>query len=85
MDIVQRARNIIVTPKTEWTVIAAEEPNTARIFKEYVLPLALIRAIAYVIGLGVIGMGMMSSFSWGIDNGVPLTPPSPPTWGRGEG
>ena len=66
MDILQRAKNIIVTPKTEWLVIAAEEPNTAEIFKGYVLPLALIPAIAYVIGLGVIGMGMMSSFSWGI-------------------
>jgi hypothetical protein len=66
MNILQRAKNIIVTPKTEWLVIAAEEPNTAEIFKGYVLPLALIPAIAYVIGLGVIGMGMMSSFSWGI-------------------
>ena len=40
MDILQRAKNIIMTPKTEWTVIAAEEPNTAEIFKGYVLPLA---------------------------------------------
>jgi len=70
MDIVQRAKNIIVTPKTEWPVIAAEEPNTAEIFKGYVLPLALIPAIAYVIGLGVIGMGRMSSFSWGIAMGL---------------
>jgi len=70
MDILQRAKNIIMTPKTEWLVIAAEEPNTAEIFKGYVLPLALIPAIAYVIGLGVIGMGMMSSFSWGIAMGL---------------
>jgi Yip1 domain len=70
MDILQRVRNIIMTPKTEWPVIAAEEPNTAEIFKGYVLPLALIPAIAYVIGLGVIGMGMKSSFSWGIAMGL---------------
>jgi len=70
MDILQRARNIIMTPKTEWLVIVAEEPNTAEILKGYVLPLALIPAIAYVIGFGVIGRGMMSSFSWGIAMGL---------------
>lgn len=70
MDIVERAKNIIMTPKTEWLVIAAEEPNTAQIFKGYVLPLALINAIAHIIGLGVIGRGMMSSFSWGIAMGL---------------
>ena len=70
MDIVERVKNIIMTPKTEWLVIAAEEPNTAQIFKGYVLPLALIHAIAHTIGLGVIGRGMVSSFSWGIAMGL---------------
>jgi len=70
MDIVERAKNIIMTPKKEWLVIAAEEPNTAQIFKGYVLPLALIQAIACTIGLGVIGRGMMSSFSRGIAMGL---------------
>jgi Yip1 domain len=70
MDIVERAKNIIMTPKTEWLVIAAEEPNTAQIFKGYVLPLALIPAIAHIIGLGLIGRGVMSSFSWGIAMGL---------------
>jgi len=70
MDILQRARNIIMTPKTEWLVIATEQPNTAEIFKGYVLPLALIPAIAYIIGFGVIGRGMMSSFSWVIAMGL---------------
>jgi len=70
MDIFERVKNIIMTPKTEWLVIAAEEPNTAQIFKGYVLPLALIPAIAHIIGLSVIGRGMMSSFSWGIAMGL---------------
>jgi hypothetical protein len=70
MDIVERAKNIIMTPKTEWLVIAAEEPNTAQIFKGYVLPLALIVGIAHIIGLGVIGRGMSSSFSRGIAMGL---------------
>lgn len=66
MDIVQRAKNIMLTPKTEWPLIAAEEPDLKMIFKGYVLPLALVPAVAHLIGLGVIGKGMMSSFSWGI-------------------
>jgi len=70
MDIRERVKNIIMTPKTEWLVIAAEEPNTAQIFKGYVLPLALIPSIAYIIGLGVIGRGLVSSFSWGIAMGL---------------
>ena len=70
MDIVERVKNIIMTPKAEWLVIAAEEPNTAQIFKGYVLPLALIPAIAHIIGLSVIGRGMMFSSSWGIAMGL---------------
>lgn len=70
MDIVERAKKIIVSPKTEWPAIAAEEPNTKEILKGYVLPLALVHAIAHIIGLGVIGRGMMASFSWGIAMGL---------------
>ena len=55
MDTLQRAKNFIMIPKTEYPVIAAEEPNTDKIFKKYVLPLALIPAIAYIIGFGMIG------------------------------
>jgi sterol desaturase/sphingolipid hydroxylase (fatty acid hydroxylase superfamily) len=70
MDIVERAKKIIVSPKTEWPAIAAEEPNTAEILKGYVLPLALVHAIAHIIALGVIGRGMTASFSWGIAMGL---------------
>lgn len=70
MDLVERVKNIIMTPRTEWPVIAAEEPDIAGIFKGYVLPLALIHAFARMLGLGVIGRGMMASFSWGIAMGL---------------
>jgi hypothetical protein len=70
MNIVERVKSIIVTPKTEWPVVAAEEPNIRQIFTGYVLPLALIPAIAHIIGLGLIGRGMMSSFGWGIAMGL---------------
>jgi len=38
MNIVERAKSIILTPKTEWLVVAAEEPNIRQIVTEYVLP-----------------------------------------------
>jgi hypothetical protein len=71
MNLVERAKNIIMTPKTEWPVIAAETPNVGAIMTGYVIPLALIPAVATVIGYGLIGMGFLgASFKWGIAMGV---------------
>jgi hypothetical protein len=66
MNIADRAKNIIITPKTEWPAIAAEEPNVGQIISGYVIPLALIPAIAAMLGYGLIGRGPASSFTWGI-------------------
>jgi hypothetical protein len=66
MNLIERAKNIIMTPKTEWPVIAAEEPNATAILTGYVIPLALIPAVASIIGYGLIGQGFMHSFTWGI-------------------
>jgi hypothetical protein len=70
MNLVERAKNIIMTPKTEWSVIAAEEPNAMQILTGYVIPLALIPAVASVIGYGVIGSGIGASLTWGIGMGI---------------
>jgi hypothetical protein len=66
MNLVDRAKNIIMTPKTEWAVVASEEANVAQIFTGYVLPLALIPAIASLLGFGFIGRGFGASLRWGI-------------------
>jgi hypothetical protein len=70
MNLVERAKNIIMTPKTEWPVIAAEQPNPTAIMTGYVIPLALIPAVAMIIGHGLIGGTMASSLTWGIGLGV---------------
>ena len=70
MNLVERAKNIITTPKTEWAAIAAEEPNIQQIMMSYVLPLALIPTIASIIGWGVLGSGIIKSFTWGIAMGL---------------
>src|SRR5512135_507668 len=71
MSLIDRAKNIIITPKTEWEVIAQEEPNSGQIVTGYVIPLALIPAVASFIGYGLIGanipfFGHMASITWGI-------------------
>lgn len=51
VDIVTRAKNLILTPKTEWAIIASEPADTKEIFTGYVMLLAAIPAICGFIGL----------------------------------
>ena len=58
MGLIDRAKNILLTPKTEWDVIAAETTKTKDVVVGYVLPLAVISAIAGFIGMALIGTSM---------------------------
>ena len=55
MDIVTRAKNICLTPNTEWSVIAEENAPTGALLTGYVIPLAAIGAVVSIIR-GVIAM-----------------------------
>ena len=55
MSLVQRAKNICITPKTEWPVIAAEPESTGGLIAGYVAPLALISPIFAFISASLIG------------------------------
>ena len=70
MSLIDRAKNIMVSPKTEWDIIANEEPNIQQLLMGYVLPLALIPTIAIIIGYGLIGIYGFSSFTMGIAMGL---------------
>jgi hypothetical protein len=69
-----RAINIIRTPATEWPVIAGESTNVARLYTEYIAPLAAIPVVAGFIGLTLMGatvpgvsvrrFGLTSGFSY---------------------
>jgi len=73
MALVDRAKNIIVSPKTEWPVIAEEQPDPARLITGYILPLSLIPAVASFIGYGLIGVTMpILGTIRGIDIGVAI-------------
>lgn len=53
--LVARAKAILLSPKTEWPVIAGEPTTVADLFKGYVIPLAAITAIFSFLQLSVIG------------------------------
>src|SRR6185312_10577357 len=55
MGLVERAKNIILTPKTEWAVVAGETTPDSQLITGYVLPLAAIGAVAGFIGMSLIG------------------------------
>ncbi|MCC5932160.1 MAG: YIP1 family protein [Cyclobacteriaceae bacterium] len=59
MNLVERAKNMIVTPKTEWDVVSSEESDLMTLLKTYVLPLAVLGAIAAFIGQGLIGTSVL--------------------------
>ena len=61
MNLIDRAKKILLTPKTEWDVVNSETPNTQSILTTYVVPLVAIGAIASFIGWGFIG----KSYSYG--------------------
>jgi hypothetical protein len=58
MRLIDRAKNIVVSPKTEWGVIAAEATPRQALIIGYVLPLAAIAAVAAFIGQVFVGQSM---------------------------
>jgi hypothetical protein len=55
MDLVTRAKNITLTPGTEWPVIEGEPATTGELLTGYALPLAAIGAVAGFIGTSIVG------------------------------
>lgn len=53
--LVARAKAILLSPKTEWPVIAGESTTVADLYKGYVIPLAAIPAIFGFLQMSVIG------------------------------
>jgi len=71
MNLVERAKNIILKPKDEWTVIDQETTSVVTLIATYLIPLALIPAIAAFIGYGVFGMSFFGpSVSLGIRQAI---------------
>lgn len=72
MNLFERAKNILVTPKTEWEVIKGEQATVADLFTKYAMILAAIPAIATFIGQSIVGvsLGPFGSFKIPMGNGI---------------
>jgi hypothetical protein len=55
MNIVDRVKNILLTPATEWDVIAGETTPQKTLILNYVLPLAAFAAVMHFISISLIG------------------------------
>lgn len=74
-QLINRAKQILINPKAEWDIIAKEDDKTAKQhITEYVLPLALIPALATFIGIGLIGYRVLGyqvrSLETGLSQGI---------------
>jgi hypothetical protein len=74
MEIINRVKSILTGPKKEWLTIEAENAPHAKVFTTYVVPLAIIPALAAFIGYGLIGYSVLGvhvhSMSWGIRQAI---------------
>lgn len=57
MNLVDRAKKMILTPQSEWEVVNQEATSTAQLYKEYIVLLAAIGPVAMFLGSTVFGYG----------------------------
>jgi len=71
IDVVQRAKGMILQPKVEWELIDREEYTVKDLYTNYVLILAAIPAIAGFIGFSIVGLGgIFSTYRIPIPSGI---------------
>ncbi|MCL2657950.1 MAG: YIP1 family protein [Betaproteobacteria bacterium] len=73
--IIERVKNVLTTPKTEWPVIAAEPATASGLYKNYIVILAAIPAIvgfikSSLIGHSILGITVRSSIGSGLAGAV---------------
>lgn len=67
MSIVQRAKAILLNPKSAWPAIDAESATVQSIYVPYVVALAAISAVAGFVGMSIVGVG-----GFGVSYRVPV-------------
>jgi Yip1-like protein/zinc ribbon protein len=73
--LISRIKNIVMTPKSEWPVIAVESTPSAQLFVGYVVPLALLAAVIGFVRMSVLGVSgaLGGSFRLPIGSGLTYT------------
>ena len=70
--LIDRVKNILLTPKTEWPVIAGESATVPDLYKNYIVVLAAIPAVlgfikSSIIGSGAFGITVRTGIGAGLD------------------
>ncbi len=74
MSLVDRVKNILLTPKTEWPVIAAESASTSSLFTGYAAILAVLPLIGSLLGSLMFGSLLGGLGGAGAGMGIILIP-----------
>lgn len=61
MNVVERAKNLILQPSQEWKVIDAEPHTVQDLYTRYVMILAAIPAVCAFIGFSLVGVGVFGA------------------------
>jgi hypothetical protein len=73
MNLVDRVKRILLSPRTEWEVIDAEPTTPAALYTGYIAPLAAIGPIAQLIGSAVFGIPLPLVGTYKVPFGSALT------------
>jgi hypothetical protein len=73
MNLVDRVKRILLSPRTEWPVIEAEPTTPAQLYTSYIMPLAAIGPIAQIIGYSVFGISVPFMGTYRVPIGSAIT------------
>ena len=73
MNLVERVKRILLSPRTEWEVIDAEATTPAALYTGYIAPLAAIGPIAQLIGYSVFGISVPFMGTYRVPFGSAIT------------
>ena len=73
MGLVDRVKNILLSPKQEWEVIDGEAATVGSLYTGYIIPLAAIGPICQAIGYSVFGIRLPFVGTWRTPIGSAVT------------
>jgi hypothetical protein len=73
MNLVDRAKRILLSPRTEWEVVDNEPTTPAQLFTGYAMPLAAIGPIAQIIGYSLFGISVPVAGHYRVPLGSAIT------------
>jgi hypothetical protein len=73
MNLVERVKRILLSPKTEWEVIDTEPTTAAELYTRYIMPLAAIGPLAQLIGYSVFGITVPFAGTYRVPIGSAIT------------